>query len=290
MLSYGPVSEISRFLRLRPQGLLHHYTTAPGLIGIFETRTMWATSIRHLNDSEEYVHALKILRTLLESRLEDEAGDKKALFEEWLKDIQPDTKDSVFVTSFSEMPDLLSQWRAYANCDSAYSVGFDAEEFNKITKQSECILVKCVYSPSEQERLLNCLADSVFKRLGRLKSSSLDRRCGWMGRTFVIVTSVLAAMKHPSFIEEQEWRLVTWSDSKRKLCFRAGRFGIVPYYQLPLVQDEHERLSFSDLVIGPTQNKDASKYAVDEMVSRYAIPWKKPFEKLTRHSQSSLRP
>jgi hypothetical protein len=111
---------------------------------------------------------------------------------------------------------------------------------------------------------------------------------GWE-ELFVIVNSVLAAMKHPSFEEEQEWRLVTWSDSRRKLFFRAGRFGIVPFYKLRLAQDKHERLSFSDLVIGPTQNKDASKYAVDELVSRYGIPWKKPFERLTRHSQSSLR-
>jgi Protein of unknown function (DUF2971) len=290
MASHGPVSEINSFLRLRPEGLLHHYTTSAGLIGIFETRTIWATSVRHLNDSEEYVHALKLLRELLESRLDGEFGDKKALFEEWLKNMQTDDKGDSFVASFSEVPDLLSQWRAYADCDNAYSVGFNGEELKEITKRSECVLVKCVYSASEQKRLLNCLADSMFKRLGRMKSSSVERRWEWSGRTYVIMTSVLAAMKHPTFKEEQEWRLVTWSDSRRKLYFRGGRFGIVPFYKLPLAQDEHERLSFSDLLIGPTRDKDAAKYAADELVSRYGIPWKKPFEKLTRHSQSSLRP
>jgi hypothetical protein len=142
MLSYGPVGEISNFLRLRPKGLLHHYTTATGLIGMFETRTIWATSINHLNDSEEYVHALKILRKLLEASLDGESGDKKALFEDWLKDIQAGTKDGVFVASFSEMPDLLSQWPAYADCDNAYSVGFNAEEFGKNYKGDKRIRMR----------------------------------------------------------------------------------------------------------------------------------------------------
>src|SRR6185437_7924761 len=104
-----------------------------------------------------------------------------------------------------------------------------------------------------------------------------------------IATSVLAAIKHPSFSEEQEWRIVTWEDSRRHMHFRAGRFGIVPFYKLPLATNEGRKLRFSEVIIGPTQNRDAAMWAVDQLISNYGVPWKVAFNKLIRHSNSSFR-
>jgi hypothetical protein len=110
-----------------------------------------------------------------------------------------------------------------------------------------------------------------------------------MARVANTVVSVLAAMKNPSFEEEQEWRIVVELDSRQPMFFRSGRFGIVPYYKLPLTTDKNKKLIFSDVMIGPTTDREAAEFAVDQLIGDNAIPWKKPFDKLISHSLSSLR-
>jgi hypothetical protein len=163
MSPIGPIKAINNFLRLRPQELLHHYTTSDGLIGIFESRAIWATSIHHLNDAEEYVHPTKLLRDELEKRLKGETGQRKATFANWLNDLIRDERGRAFIVSFSERSDDLSQWRAYASCDNAYAIAFDQREMLGMLTDFEFSLVKCVYSLEEQEDLLIHLVDYLYK-------------------------------------------------------------------------------------------------------------------------------
>jgi len=49
-------------------GLRYHYTDAPGLLGILDSNTLWATDIRHLNDPSEGSYAVnKITKPLSNS-------------------------------------------------------------------------------------------------------------------------------------------------------------------------------------------------------------------------------
>jgi hypothetical protein len=49
--------------------ILYHYTTREGLLGILRSRTVWATSIRFLNDASEYTYAQsKFIEKLREIR------------------------------------------------------------------------------------------------------------------------------------------------------------------------------------------------------------------------------
>ena len=285
----GPIKTINSFLRLRPQELLHHYTTSAGLIGILESRAIWATSIHHLNDAEEYIHATKLLRAELEKRLESETGPKKATLAEWLDELISEEKEQAFVISFSERADDLGQWRAYANCDNAYAIAFDQKEVLGMLTDSDFALVKCVYSLEEQKQLLIHLVDYLYKYSLRQMTLTGDRSWGWLGRTNKVVTSVLAAIKHPSFKEEREWRVVVLLNSGRQLFFRTGRFGIVPFYKIPLSTDSQNRLSFSQITIGPTRDRKAAEFAVNELIRCYGIPWKTPLETLVRHTETSLR-
>jgi len=258
------------------------------LIGIFESKTIWATSIQHLNDSEEYVHAARLLRKELEQRLDKETGSKKQLIADWLE--TPEEKGRSFITSFSQKSDLLSQWRAYANCDDAYSLSFNSEEISSILKDPNCALVKCVYKIEQQKELLNQLVDYLHKMITRWSGLKGSRWWAWMGRMNRVVEGVLAAMKNPSFEEEQEWRIVTSVDVTRTMHFRPGRFGVVPFYKLPLMVDENGKLSFAEMMIGPTQDRKAAEFAVDKLVHSYGIPHKTPLEKRISHSISSFRP
>ena len=37
----------------KPEGLLYHYTTQKGLLGILDKKCIWATHLRYLNDTSE---------------------------------------------------------------------------------------------------------------------------------------------------------------------------------------------------------------------------------------------
>src|SRR5687768_2712440 len=49
----------------RPPKILYHYTSAAGLQGILDTRRMWATHARFLNDPSELDYGLQLVRQVV---------------------------------------------------------------------------------------------------------------------------------------------------------------------------------------------------------------------------------
>jgi hypothetical protein len=72
-------------------------------------------------------------------------------------------------------------------------------------------------------------------------------------------------IKHVSFEEEHEWRLVSGLEdaSDLKHRFRTGRFSIIPYTNFTL-WDAEDPLDLLSVVVGP---------APDQMLSCNAISW-----------------
>src|ERR1041384_1576734 len=103
---------------------LYHYTTQAGLLGIFETNCLWATSARYLNDSSEYLYGLGLISERLThkcrgSAIEPEHVEKLMAIAQSLSPFW-----GICVVSLSSEGDLLSQWRAYAGGSGGFAVGF----------------------------------------------------------------------------------------------------------------------------------------------------------------------
>jgi hypothetical protein len=98
-----------------PDDLLHHYTNQTGLLGIIQTKSIWASKIQYLNDTSEFFHGLSIASQLLTSHEKSASDDSFArhcaALRSHLKRIEG---INVFVVSLSASEDLLSQWRAYS--------------------------------------------------------------------------------------------------------------------------------------------------------------------------------
>jgi len=134
--------------------LLYHYTTQPGLIGILNEKSIWATHIAYLNDSSEFRHGLEIIRHHIRTLKIDPSrifqGDLPAtqveIFERTLRELMGQVlgfmdEVDVFVTSIfdssvgpSSHPgrdpgDNLEQWRAYSG-NAGVSIGFDKERLS----------------------------------------------------------------------------------------------------------------------------------------------------------------
>src|ERR1035438_1214814 len=124
--------------------LLYHYTTQYGLLGILKHKCIWATHIRYLNDTSEGNIVSQVIFEEFSSRYNTaplfqmlgmatakpagavESVDEDALGQgttmaSWV------TSQNVFVSSFSENGDSLSQWRAYSERSGGYSIGFRPE-------------------------------------------------------------------------------------------------------------------------------------------------------------------
>ena len=55
----------SKVLDRRTPSVLFHYTTPIGLLGISQSKQIWATDLRFLNDKKEFQHSLDIIHSIL---------------------------------------------------------------------------------------------------------------------------------------------------------------------------------------------------------------------------------
>lgn len=77
---------LDTFIREKPSGCLYHYTGTAGLIGIIQSRKLWATDYRHLNDRKEYQIGARLLQhELRNSKLKEK---QRSHFERLVADTQ----------------------------------------------------------------------------------------------------------------------------------------------------------------------------------------------------------
>jgi Protein of unknown function (DUF2971) len=167
-----------------PPAVLYHYTTAAGLMGIIASQRLWATNARFLNDPSEIRYALKMIsdtvaereKAYLEARsaeptlaVPDLAGIILGVgapkIEIWAKDLLEvfHHQREVYVTSFCEDGDLLSQWRGYASAGGGYAIGIAAGQVWRTTSmRPPVILRKVIYDPETQRRIVSRWMQSMF--------------------------------------------------------------------------------------------------------------------------------
>ena len=258
--------------RRRPR-ILYHYTSGSGLIGILESHSIWATNIRFLNDSTEYNFALRLARSVIQDRVEKSSNKFELALNTVLQErLTTDPPAEVYVSSFTEKPDQLSQWRAYCPPAGGYSIGFRSESLMRpVGSNPDHFMAPCVYdSRSQQELGRKVVLDVVcFAEEGHRNGMSHDRvfreSFKLLGRLIPLVAPVL---KDPSFAEEQEWRLVHLPSSfeHESLHFREGRSTLVPYLKHSLAADAGP-VPIEELVIGPTPHLDLALDATRALLS-----------------------
>jgi hypothetical protein len=272
--------------RRRPR-VLYHYTSASSLIGILQSRAIWTTNIRFLNDSTEYAFALELARDVIQRRA-DKAQNKFdfGLYTVLLERLTADIQSEVYVSSFTENADQLGQWRAYCPPTGGYAVGFRSKMLVRFpTNEVQRFLTRCVYDGEGQYDLINSLVQVVAnfaqdKIAAKLEHDRIFREAFKLfGRLLPLVAP---ALKDSSFAEEQEWRLVclptSFEDSPTR--FRAGRSMIIPYHEHSLSDDDTSKLPVEELMIGPTPHPRLAREAAQNLLSSYGLM------KATVHSSS----
>jgi hypothetical protein len=260
--------------------VLWHYTTFAGFQGIFNSKKIWATEYRFLNDQEEFNHAKKLAQKLLEEQPEAkgvwfQTGDMVHLGVHLAFNEGPFSEERlrIMVASFSEEGDQLSQWRGYSGNSTGVSVGLDLRGLRSSANIGPAVtFAPCVYKEEDKCALLRAIfaqywdalqarCDSIVNAAGQgLLASNPEFRERFAlehVRDFAEVIGqcqtdlrydllrVAPLLKNENFSEEKEWRLVLPSEAihyptKQPIEFRPIRDALVPYIAYPLLMPNQD--------------------------------------------------
>ena len=240
---------------------LGHYTSAQGLLGIYESKTLRATNIKYLNDEHEFQHALDLIREIISKTEVKKTKPHEKLFESFigqvtqkLSTLENYTTESIFTLSFSEKTDLLSQWRGYCPNNDGYCLHFDIDKVFEAAADifKECQFLKCIYKNDIKEREIKKVLNNHWQQF-----MSGDKAEAVIESFRKQVLLLASHFKHPSFEEEAEHRIVVFLEKlpDARVKFRQGRHSLVPYLEIPISTLD----SVKKITIGPTLRKDLAK-------------------------------
>lgn len=265
-----------------PQETLYHYTSFKGLLGIVESRVLWASDVRYMNDSAEMKHSVDLVRDEITRRLAEGHHRTKLLnqFLEWITYRITDGH-MLFGASFRSNGNLLSQWRSYSVPGKGVSLGFNPEAILLRARVQSFQIGKCIYDPAEQRRLIEKIVDAVVHRADE-RGESDDLAARYPSQTYYPVFEqvesdllrVAALLKHPSFQEEEEWRIVSpviTDDLRSPVLFREGASMLVPYFEFKLTSGSGEPIPLEHLFLGPTLNINLSMDSLKLYLAKQGI-------------------
>ncbi|MFJ2329561.1 DUF2971 domain-containing protein [Pseudomonas sp. NPDC087690] len=235
---------------------------------IIENKKMWLTDSRFLNDSQEMhdgieriIHYLNHQQEHFSHRheylklavgyLAQDLGQGKYYKAE---------RRPVYVCSFSEQRDLLSQWRAYGS----YAIEFESDEIPLEIKT-------CVYDVDEKNTQAAHVALSALEIVASEMSG--DGLCGAPSFEAVAnLVSLAATFKDSSFSEEREVRLVLGHDKdpmfnqRLKVHFRAKGNYLIPY-----VEQEIPIKAIKAIHVGPMRDQDLAYTSMSAFVQSQSL-------------------
>lgn len=263
---------------------LFHYTNPAGLYGIVTSRSIRASCVHHLNDESEITHAVDIASEIVKEEMQtppsgilsdDDAVLLQLLYKMLMHREALENKIS-FVAAFSEEGDLLSQWRAYGG-KGGYSIEFDARDLAQFGRKAGFELAPCFYDREEQKTLLRFAVRDCVEAF-RVESAnhehderSLEQHLHSVAASYFRLMARLAPrLKHPSFSEEREWRLVgTHSPDRNDLDFRAAESLLVPFVSVPVAEDG--AWTYRGFVVGPTPSPKASFLSANMLFENHNV-------------------
>ena len=241
---------------LAPGRVLYHYTNAAGLLGILERRCLFASDVWFLNDASEVRFAQT--RMLEQVRKWADFGADQPWVEELLdvSEAKPGWLDDVFVASFCEEPDLLSQWRGYAA--GGFAVGFAAEVLAALdSAPGAARLVQVDYGAESGRRRLRALFEQLVA-CGPYSQEERER----LARK--VLLPEMACVKEPSFSEEKEWRLLVVEERPERILFRVRATVVVPYVEVALPEPS----PVCEIVIGPSVDQQMRRRGMEQLLAR----------------------
>jgi hypothetical protein len=116
---------------MRASDILWHYTDADGFHGIVTSHKLYLSDARFLNDRTERSYGTGVGLTVLERMQKSTASAALTAVQ---NELRKPHATNLFICSFSERSESMSQWDRYADRGFGYCLGFAKSEIlNSIT-------------------------------------------------------------------------------------------------------------------------------------------------------------
>ena len=181
---------------------------------------------------------------------------------------------NVCVCSFSENGDLLSQWRAYGG-GSGFSIGFPGDFLRAIAKGHSFWLAPVLYEDHDQREFVRTLLNDVLAenlQRGIVQNGDDNDALPIGGNLLAYLNRYAPILKHKSFSEEREWRIITrpMACVNKQFGYREGASMLVPYFRIGLAS-EQEKLTIKEIVVGPTPHPEQSCHSLQGLLVRQTM-------------------
>jgi hypothetical protein len=208
---------------------LAHYTTTDGLMGIFNSNTLWYSHISFLNDTTELHYGIQVIENVFSDRKTelDDCGFNEGLqYHGRSKTIRAYLEDlfeivfTPYIFCLCENANQLSQWREYSSTNG-YSIVFKSQnlmELRPITETASTqatLLCKVIYERYEQRSVTNEIISLIIKGCNELKNDGVKpsekRFMDFMSIAARATIDCVIKFKDYCFHEEHEWRSYRWA-------------------------------------------------------------------------------
>lgn len=204
-----------------PPSIIYHYCSLESFLSIINNSTIRLANISKSNDRAEIQYCFDAFeKTLRDSCIEfsREYVDNTEI-KNHFSDIDYDSlvtkaviNDSLiyYAVCFSAEPDLLSQWRGYANDGKGVAIGFYSRNFMNAQDLKNVKYKKITYDMNSAKKELH---DRIIEKLKGIYDKADTSASPFSYDT--AINDIISGMvynaifyKNPAFSEENEWRLV----------------------------------------------------------------------------------
>jgi hypothetical protein len=285
-------------------GLVYHYTSPEGLLGMLRGNALWASEVTSLNDLTEVRYGWDLIAQWIEKQAPSEALDAIRAAVEWFN-----RRDrEVFVLSASLDGDDANQWRLYGADRRGYAVGLDASTLLTVVSRDDVDpdikpgvglalrhavevspWLRVLYGDEQTFTAMDELLAATESAVQRLTDTDFGSDPEGPSDAFQdlqsdvqAAASTVAALAKPlGFRGENEARIVaTFVFGATHYDYRASRDGVVPFVRLvPCPKDlgylrviepdeQTEVLPIKSVTLGP-RLRDENRRTIKRLLLRF---------------------
>lgn len=239
---------------------MYHHTKLDSLISIVNSRKLWMTDYRFLNDSHEYEKGLQFLTEALKdfsdypcntpSEIIDSIKDQ-IYFTSMIVLGDGDLGRSVFVSSLCNSFDSLTQWITYGS----FAIRFNRDGLLRCIRESRDFeLLDCKYYESEAHGL--AIAASIVRE--KIIPEAIEYRMGhtdFDDPSYMIDSIIKCSLifKSSSFKHENETRIVALKNTGfvSEVKVRCSGELLIPYIEFCF-----DSMVIEEIMVGPSSDQE----------------------------------
>ena len=203
--------------------ILYHYCSLKTFLDIMKNKSIWVSDIERSNDFLELIALRKLLANHINADLNEiidkhmmSDGDKEKAKNLWrLRDDFMSRLTTAYARTFvfclSEEPDLLSQWRGYADDGNGMVIGFKTSFFEKLGRKNLETKIPVAFAFDQITYDESVAKDYIHRQLDQYNwynCNEIEEYEDSLKKLTARISIDAPFYKKKAFAEEKEWRLV----------------------------------------------------------------------------------